>query len=299
VVRARGSVAFPDVDDLPITEMALPSAETGALTGAATWVPPARLRLPEVVAFGLPSPDAVVSPVPLAPVPAALPPLDDDPRTETELPSIEMGAFTGVTAWVPEPMLRVPDVVAPEPPAALLVCSGALLLEAFVVDERPSTETALPSADTGAVAGATNWVPEPMPRVPAVVMVSRLPPVLVGALLLVLFVVDERPSTETALPSADTGALTGATTCEPEPAPRVPDVVAPEPSLVEAAPEDAPELSVVDELPSTETALPSADTGALAGAMTWVPEAAPLSPLVSATAPTAPRRRNPPAVRVP
>ncbi|WP_440301393.1 hypothetical protein, partial [Intrasporangium sp.] len=77
--------------------------------------------------------------------------MDERPRTEIALPSAETGAFTGAATCVPDPTLRVPDVAVSEPPVLELVSLGAGLLEAFVVDERPNTDTALPSADTGAL----------------------------------------------------------------------------------------------------------------------------------------------------
>jgi hypothetical protein len=186
----------------------------------------------------------------------------------------------------------VPAREPPEPfgPAPLLV-----------VDEVPSTEMALPPTLSGALTGATTWVPEPAapsPLVLAAVLPASVPEVRVA--LVEAVDVDELPSTEMALPLRLTGTVTGETTCVPDAKPRVPEVVAAADLLV-VGDWPAPPIAalLVDDRPKTETALPCTDAGAVTGARIWVPPAMEWLPVVSALAAAAASSIRPPAVRVP
>src|SRR5690242_8729435 len=215
--------------------------------------------------------------------------------------------------WVPDASPWSPDVVPPGVLSELLAAPPEPVLEpvpepdpgpAEALDDRPSTAMALPPTSSGALTGATTWVPEPAPPLPLVL--TAVPPASVPEVRVALvdafdaFDVDELPSTEMALPPRLTGTVTGATTCVPDARPRIPEVVAPADLSAVGDWAAAPIVALlVDDRPSTETALPCTDAGAVTGARIWLPPAMEWSPVVSALAAAAPSSSRPPAVRVP
>src|SRR5690606_31952731 len=211
------------------------------------------------------------------------------PRIATALPQTFTGAVIGATIWLPpridpRPEVRLPPAPLPEPPTTLAPPMQA-------ASERPSTATALPQTFTGAVIGATIWLPpriEPAPEV-------RLPPAPLPArpttLAPPLHPANALPSTATALPQTFTGAVTGATTWLPpriEPAPEVRLPPAPLPARPTTL---APPLHPALAPPATATAVPHTFTGAVTGATTWLPpriESAPEVRLPPAPGPPCP-----------
>src|SRR6266568_3970803 len=95
---------------LPKIATALPQALIGALIGAATWLPPATLLLPEVL---LPPPLFLTSAPPLQPASAV-------PKIATALPHALIGALIGAVTWLPPPTEFWPDVCCPPPPPPLV-----------------------------------------------------------------------------------------------------------------------------------------------------------------------------------
>src|SRR4029453_19571034 len=137
-------------------------------------------------------------------VPAVL--ADESPSTPAEVEPRPTGAVTGATTWVPEATPSDPLVLAPGVPA------GAVPPEvpAVLADESPSTPAEVEPTVTGAVTGATTWVPEATPSEPFVVdpdvvpvsEVPEVPPVLLAA---------ESPSTPADLEPQYTGHENGVT----------------------------------------------------------------------------------------
>ena len=206
------------------------------------------------------------------------------PTTLTPLPLAVIGTVIGMITWLPERMSPAPLVVGvpAEEPVVGLPVPGPVTVET------PRTLAALPLALTGAVIGAITWLPERRPLAPVVVGEPAEDPVVVLPVPVPDPVPDpatvERPRTLVALPLALTGAAIGAITWLPEPMPWRPEVVAePAEEPVVVLPEPEPALAPVTlERPRTLAALPLALTGAVIGAITWLPEAIPLWPLVVA-----------------
>jgi len=238
-------------------------------------------------------------------VPEDCPPVTElfDPPRLTALPVTVTGAVTGATTWLPPPMDCEPLVVLPpaEPAAGwdpVVAGWAAGRTELF----EPPTLTALPATVTGAVTGATTWLPPPMDCEPLVVFEPVEP--AAG------WVVPEDCPPETALfdpialialPDNVTGAVTGATTWLPPPMDCEPLVVfepvEPVAGWVVVVGETDVDWTVLLE-PTTLTALPRTAIGAVTGAMTWLPPRTLWVPLVSAEAwpakmtPPAPTRRT-------
>ncbi|BCW49539.1 hypothetical protein [Arthrobacter sp. StoSoilB13] len=150
----------------------------------------------------------------------------------------------------------------------------------MLAEESPSTPTDVEPTVTGAVTGATTWVPEATPSEPLVLDPDVIPvpevPEEVPAVL-----AEESPSTPTDVEPTVTGAVTGATTWVPEATPSEPLVLDPDVVPVPEAPDEEP-APVADESPSTPAEVEPTVTGAVTGATTWVPEATPSEPLVVA-----------------
>ena len=197
------------------------------------------------------------------------------PSTETALPPALTGAPTGAATWFP-PRTESPPVVVAAP--AVPPDPAAEVDEAPLVLASPSTETALPPALTGTLTGAAAWLPPAVESVPDVEdgLAPELPPLASDDVAAPeLFA---SPSTETALPPALTGALTGAEAWLPPPAESAPDVLdgeaaallPPEPAFVV--------LELLPESPVTEMALPLTVTGTDTGAEAWFPPPAESAP---------------------
>ncbi|YCH07780.1 hypothetical protein ACTAQJ_22370 [Arthrobacter sp. alpha11c] len=194
-------------------------------------------------------------------------------------------------------MLSPPDVVA---------CAGAwagaepdVAAGDVVADESPRTPVDVDPTVTGTVTGATTWVPEavpPEPLVPAAV-VELLG--AVGAAGLAGPVAVEPPSRPTDDEPRFMGAVTGATTCVPEPTPLEPLVLAA--GAVPVAGAAAGAFVVDEESPTRANDVAPVLTGAVTGATTCVPERVPSFPLVvsAALAAVPPRAIKPPAKHVP
>jgi len=230
-----------------------------------------------------------------------------EPSTLIALPDTLTGAFTGATTWLPPPMDCEPLVVF-EPAGAAVVCEAVPDVvdvwgaAACTVLFEPATLIALPDTVTGAVTGATTWLPPPMDCEPLVVFPPAEP--AAGWVVpedcppeTVLF----DPATLTALPDTLTGAVTGATTWLPPPMDCEPLVVFPpaEPAAGCVVVVDGPDVDwTVLFDPSALIALPRTATGAVTGAMTWLPPRTLWEPFVSAEAwpakmtPPAPTRRT-------
>ncbi|WP_284980211.1 hypothetical protein [Arthrobacter sp. fls2-241-R2A-200] len=145
-------------DESPRTPADVEPTVTGTVTGATTCVPEAAPPEPLVVtpagaeAAGAVDDDA--GPVAVEPPNK---PTDDEPRFT--------GAVIGATTCVPEPMPLEPLVTAAG--AAPDVPDGAAVPE--VAFEVPRTPSEVLLTLTGAVTGATTWVPERVPLLPLVV----------------------------------------------------------------------------------------------------------------------------------
>ena len=191
--------------------MALPPTVTGAVTGATTWVPLAVPSSPEVL-------DPIAGAAGAA-VPPVVPVASLSPRSEMALPPTVTGAVTGATACVPPRMLSSPPVVLP--PAAGAV--GDMPPEVPEASLSPRSEMALPPTVTGAVTGATTWVPLAVPSSPEVL--DPIAAAGAGAAALSPSAADsESPSSEMALSDTVTGALTATRACVPERTPSRPSV---------------------------------------------------------------------------
>ncbi|MFE4080470.1 hypothetical protein [Paenarthrobacter sp. YIM B13468] len=193
-------------------------------------------------------------------------------------------------------MLSPPDVVA---------CAGAwagaepdVAAGDVVADESPRTPVDVDPTVTGIVTGATTWVPEAVPPVPLVPAAVELL-VAVGAAGLAGPVAVEPPSRPTDDEPRFMGAVTGATTCVPEPTPLEPSVLAA--GAVRAAGAAAGAFVVEEESPTRANDVAPMLTGAVTGATTCVPERVPSFPLVvsAALAAVPPRAIKPPAKHVP
>ncbi|BCW37323.1 hypothetical protein StoSoilA2_33790 [Arthrobacter sp. StoSoilA2] len=256
-------------DESPSTPADVDPTVTGAVTGATTWVPEA-----------MPSDPLVVAPeVPAGALPPEVPAVlaDESPSTPADVEPTVTGAVTGATIWVPEatpsdPLVLDPDVVpVPEVPDEV---------PAVLADESPSTPAEVEPTVTGAVTGATTWVPEAMPSDPLVLdpdvePVPEVPDEEPAP------VAEESPSTPADVEPTVTGAVTGATTWVPEATPSEPLVLDPDVVPVPEVPDDVPAV-LAEESPSTPAEVEPTVTGAITGATTWVPEATPSEPLVVA-----------------
>src|SRR6478735_11737544 len=127
------------------------------------WVPDASPWSPDVVPPAVLSGLLAAPPPVLEPDPGKAEALDDRPSTAMAFPSAVTEAFTGTRACVPDPMLCRPEVEAGSAPAREPPEPFGPEPLPFV-DELPSTEMALPPTSSGALTGATTWVPEPAPR---------------------------------------------------------------------------------------------------------------------------------------
>src|SRR5690606_32252760 len=275
---------------LPSTATALPQTFTGAVTGATTWLPP-RIE---------PAPEVRLPPAPLPARPTTLaPPLHPalaPPATATAVPHTFTGAVTGATTWLPpridpRPEVRLPPAPEPARPLPPLLTAAPPLHPALAP---PATATAVPHTFTGAVTGATTWLPpriDPRPEVrlpPAPEPARPLPPLLTAAPP--LQAASEPPKTEIALPQTFTGAVIGATTWLP---PRIdprPEVRLPPASAAGSPLTIAPPWDLALAPPRMPTALPLMSTGRVTGRLTWLPPPIEWSPSVSANA-------GPPPVR--
>jgi hypothetical protein len=123
------------------------------------------------------------------------------------LPPIVIGELRGTAICVPPSTEPVPVARLPPPVAAAEGAADPPPITELV----PAAEMALPVTEIGAVTGASTCVP---PAIESVPLVSGpvaedaggvVPPVVPPATSLV-------PSTEMALPAAEMGAITGATT---------------------------------------------------------------------------------------
>ncbi|NQD89130.1 hypothetical protein HP499_15185 [Paenarthrobacter sp. CM16] len=146
-------------DESPKTPADVDPTVMGTVTGATTWVPeamPPEPLVPVVDVEPVAAAGAAGAAGPVAVEPPSRP-TDDEPRFK--------GTETGATAWVPEPMLLEPLVVAAgarlEPPAD----PGAEAVAA----ESPKSPREVAPVVIGAVTGATTCVPERSPSLPEVV----------------------------------------------------------------------------------------------------------------------------------
>jgi hypothetical protein len=126
------------------------------------------------------------------------------PPMPSEVESMATGAEIGTTNCVPEIIPSLPLVV---PLGA--VPAGAVPPEvpAVLAEESPSTPADVEPTVTGAVTGATTWVPEATPFDPLVPDPEAVPVPEVPAVL-----AEESPSTPADVEPTVTGAVTGATT---------------------------------------------------------------------------------------
>lgn len=164
-------------------------------------------------------------------------------------------------------------------------------------DESPNRPAEVEPTVTGTVTGATTWVPDATPPDPLVPAAGPLD--AAGADVVAGPVAVEPPSRPTDDEPRLMGAVTGATTCVPDPTALEPLVLG-----LAAAPEGvaaAGAVDAADEFPRMPTEAGLRLTGAAAGATTCVPERSPLLPLVvsAALAAVAPRAMRPPAKHVP
>nr|WP_262500222.1 hypothetical protein [Phycicoccus endophyticus] len=167
--------------------------------------------------------------------------------------------------------------------------------------ESPRTETELPETVTGAVTGASTWLPPATESSPSVLVEDDEPcaepdpePVPVCA--------DddsESPRTETELPETVTGAVTGASTWFPPATESSPSVlVEDDEPCAEPDPEPVPVCADDDsESPRTETELPETVTGAVTAEMTWSPPRRLSVPDVVSSAQAGAANRSPPPTR--
>jgi hypothetical protein len=190
-------------EESPRTPAEVEPRFTGAVIGATTCVPEP-----------IPSEPLVVLPpaVPEGAVPPAEPGFvtEESPSTPAAMEAVFTGAVIGATTCVPEPIPSEPLVVLP--PA---VPEGAVppAEPGFVTEESPSTPAAMEAVFTGAVIGATTWVPEPRPSEPLVEVPEDEPPGAAGAALPAEpEVAAESPATPTAVAPMLTGTDIGATT---------------------------------------------------------------------------------------
>ncbi|WP_284975472.1 hypothetical protein [Arthrobacter sp. efr-133-TYG-104] len=145
-------------DESPSTPADVEPTVTGTVTGATTCVPEAAPFEPLVVApAGAEAAGAVDDDAGPVAVEPPNKPTDDEPRFT--------GAVIGATTCVPEPMPLEPLV--PAAGAAPDVPDGAAVPEVAVDVPRIPSEVLLTL--TGAVTGATTWVPERVPLLPLVV----------------------------------------------------------------------------------------------------------------------------------
>ncbi|UOD80463.1 hypothetical protein [Paenarthrobacter ureafaciens] len=180
---------------------------TGAVIGATTWVPEATPSEPLVVA-----PDAAgAEPAGAADVPPVV--AAESPSTPAETEPTVTGAVIGATIWVPEatpsePLVVAPDAAGAEPAEP----AGAADVPPVVAAESPSTPAETEPTVTGAVIGATTWVPETTPSEPLVVAPDAAGAEPAGAAAVPPDVAEESPPTPTAVAPTLTGTDIGATT---------------------------------------------------------------------------------------
>jgi len=152
----------PDDVESPMTEMALPPAVTGALTGAVTWLPPTAESAPEVVSPVVP--DGAIGAVAVEPEDV------ESPMTEMALPPAVTGALTGAVTWLPPTAESAPDVESPDvvdAPAGADDAAGVGVCEPED-EESPSTDTLLPLTVMGTATAAVAWLPPPAESSPEV-----------------------------------------------------------------------------------------------------------------------------------
>ncbi|XAZ30766.1 hypothetical protein AAHB34_16730 [Paenarthrobacter ureafaciens] len=176
---------------------------TGAVIGTMTCVPERSPLSPDVVPF-VPG-AAGAEPADVPPVVAA-----ESPRTPAETEPTVTGAVIGATTWVPEATPSEPLVVAPD--AAGAEPAGAADVPPEVTAESPSTPAETEPTVTGAVIGATIWVPEATPSEPLVVAPDAAGAEPAGAADVPPVVAAESPPAPTAVAPTLTGTDIGATT---------------------------------------------------------------------------------------
>ncbi|GAA4715495.1 hypothetical protein GCM10025782_10220 [Pedococcus ginsenosidimutans] len=212
----------------------------------------------------------------------------ESPTTDTALPPTATGTVTGRPTWLPPAVNPSPEVEPePEPEPEDPEPGVEAELSAPEDEESPTTDTALPPTTTGAVTGAVAWLPPAAESSPEVEPPAAEPeledpedPAPGVEAELSAPEDEESPTTDTALPPATTGAVTGAVAWLPPAAESSPEVEPPaaEPPAAEPEPEDpAPaveaELSAPEdeESPSTEMLLPLTLTGTETARSPWLP----------------------------
>src|SRR5690606_5438092 len=182
---------------------------TGAVIGATTWLPPRMLDRPDVRFPPAPAPPLSRTDAP------PTQPATASPKIATALPQALIGAVIGATTWLPPPMEWSPSVRLPPPlPSPVLRTVAPPLRPA---SDLPNRETALPQAFTGAVIGASIWLPPRMLDRPEVRL--PLPPPRPSSTT-VAPPSDEAldwPATATALPLMSIGSVIGRLTWLPPP----------------------------------------------------------------------------------
>jgi hypothetical protein len=169
-----------------------------------------------------------------------------------------------------------------------------------VVEESPTTDTALPPAVTGAVTGAVTWLPPAAESAPDVVSPAAPPEPAEPPEPAVAVEPedDESPSTDTALPLTVTGAETATVAWLPPPAESAPEVLpvvtvgAGAAGAVACDPDES-------ESPTTEMELPVTVTGTTTETAAWLPPRALSAPEVPSSADACPakNRMPPPTTR--
>jgi hypothetical protein len=198
------------------------------------------------------------------------------------------GADTGAVTWLPPATDSDPSVVSAG--AGSPAARAGADVEASEVVASPTTATALPPAVAGAVTGAVSWLPPATASDPSVVSPAAGAPLGVASGDVVVEpVVLASPTTAMALPPAVTGAVTGAVSWLPPATDSDPSVVSPAAGAPLGAASGAVVVDpVVLASPTAATALPPAVTGALTGAVTWLPPATASEPSVVAPVPSEP-----------
>ncbi len=165
-----------------MTETALPPTVTGTSTGATTWLPPATLSVPSVVAPGVSSTytgmvcnsgaasGAGSGAASGAGVEVSASSLWLSPITETALPPTVTGTSIEMMPWFPEATPSLPSVVATGAAsgAGAEVSASSLWLS-------PMSETALPPTVTGRSTEIAAWSPESRPSAPEVSAALAMP----------------------------------------------------------------------------------------------------------------------------
>ena len=304
----------------PMTLTALPPIATGAVTSGAICVPPATESSPDVV------------PAVPAPVVGAVPPTGAEPvellspRRLTALPPIVTGTETPATICVPPRTASSPVVAGPDETGADVTGTEGSGVVPPALELSPSSERPLPEIETGRTTSTRACEPPPIESLPEVVAGAVVGAGAAGAGAAgAAGEVAVSPTTEIAVSVTVTGTSTETIPCVPESRPESPLVVVTGAGAAGAAGAGAGAGAAVGAAgagagaaaagagagaaagavatlsPSTETALPSADTGASTTAPTWVPESSPSSPVVvgAAWAAVVPRAQMPPTKSAP